>query len=466
MATVAQQGFSATSQETLQQADTLAYPGWVSAWFGVIVLSLAAIVSTIDRGILNLIVDPVRHDLGVSDVQIGLLQGLAFGIFYAVAGIPLGLLADTISRRRVLLMAVLIWSGATFLSGLANSFGEMFLCRLLVGFAEAALAPCGMSMITDMFPSSRRSKPMSLYIFGSAISGGLSIFVTGSVLVAAPHGAFNFIPFVAGHAPWRVAFMICGMAGIAVVALLALMREPARRGAILAPRLGLGFRQTFRYIGDHRAVFLPFYLGYGMFSLAYSALMAWSPSVLMRVFGVSLSAAAAQLGSFKMVASVIGTIAAGVVIDMVLRRYGIRGKLLLLAFVPATAVPSALALWAPSPFTAALLLAEVSLVFPFFGTAVVGSIPSLVPADMKGVAASLLLFTATIVGLSGGPLLVAYVGEHLLGAPTAVGMAMPMVAVPALLLSSALLLTAQRALRRAIAAGKPIARVAQAAAVQ
>jgi MFS family permease len=86
----------------------------------------ASIISVIDRGILTLVVDPVRRDLGITDVQISLLLGLAFGLFYAIAGIPLGLIADRFSRRRLLIAGIAVWSGATFFGGLAASFGELF----------------------------------------------------------------------------------------------------------------------------------------------------------------------------------------------------------------------------------------------------------------------------------------------------------------------------------------------------
>ncbi|MEP0642742.1 MFS transporter, partial [Parasphingorhabdus sp.] len=104
----------------------MTWPRTGTAWWMVSLLFLAGIFSVIDRAILNIVVDPVRLDLGITDVQIGLLQGLAFGVFYAFMGLPMGLLADRTSRKRLLVAGITIWSLATIASGYATSFGELF----------------------------------------------------------------------------------------------------------------------------------------------------------------------------------------------------------------------------------------------------------------------------------------------------------------------------------------------------
>jgi MFS family permease len=109
----------------------------------------ASVISVIDRGILNLVVDPVRQDLMISEVQISLLQGFSFGLFYAIVGLPLGMSADRLSRRWLLIVGIAVWSFATILGGLAPNFGWMFVSRILVGLGEATLAPCAVSIISD-----------------------------------------------------------------------------------------------------------------------------------------------------------------------------------------------------------------------------------------------------------------------------------------------------------------------------
>ena len=155
------------------------------AWWFVAVLCAAAILSIIDRGILNLVVDPVRADLGLTEVQIGLLQGLAFGLFYATAGLALGVAVDRHSRRLLIIAGITIWSLATIAAGFTRNFEELFVTRLLVGFGEAALAPAAISLIADLFPTERRGRPMGSADTGQAIADGLAILLTGLVLATA-----------------------------------------------------------------------------------------------------------------------------------------------------------------------------------------------------------------------------------------------------------------------------------------
>ncbi|MCW1401814.1 MFS transporter [Novosphingobium sp. MW5] len=151
---------------------TADWPSPRKAWGFVALLFLAGLFSVIDRAVLNVVVDPVRHDLGIGDQQIGLLQGLAFGLFYAFMGLPMGLLADRKSRRNLVILGIGLWSMATIASGLAQSFGQIFTARLLVGLGEAALSPAAISLIADLFPPARRGRPLSVFMLGQSLANG------------------------------------------------------------------------------------------------------------------------------------------------------------------------------------------------------------------------------------------------------------------------------------------------------
>jgi len=132
------------------------FPKVVHAWYVVGVLILINILSSVDRQLPALLVSPIRHDLGISDTRMSLLQGLAFAVFSAVMGLPLGWLADRTHRRNLILIGAGFWSVMTMACGLAGSFGELFAARIGVGVGEAALLPAAYSMIADYFPPSRR----------------------------------------------------------------------------------------------------------------------------------------------------------------------------------------------------------------------------------------------------------------------------------------------------------------------
>lgn len=141
---------------------TPAWPQRREARYVVLVLLCAYVLSYIDRQILALLVGPIKADLGLSDTQIGLLQGLAFAVLFAIAGLPLGWWADRGDRRRIIAMGVGVWSLMTALCGTARSFTHLFLARAGVGIGEAALVPAAYSMISDLVPPERRGRALGL----------------------------------------------------------------------------------------------------------------------------------------------------------------------------------------------------------------------------------------------------------------------------------------------------------------
>lgn len=428
-----------------------AYPYAGRAWAVIAILFLASLVSVLDRGILGLVVDPVRRDLGIGDLQISLLQGLSFGIFYAAVGLPIGLAADRTHRKWMITIGIAVWSLATMVGAFATSFGAMFAARLFVGLGEATLAPCAVSMIGDLFGPANRGRPLGVFIMGQALAGGLSIMITGLILAAAPRGTFDFIPGAAGLAPWRVTFLIAGLSGFVVVAMMLLVREPHRRGVVLAGRNGSGLALTARYLAANWRVFAPFYLGFAMAAMVAYGFLAWGAAMLMRQYGVSVAWVGSTMGLAGMIAGTIGAFTAGNLIDVLAQRGSPTAKLSLLSVLPLFALPATFATFAPTPFTAALLIANVVLVYPMIGTSMLAAIQQLVPNDMRGASVGLFGVTNTLLGSALGPLLIALVTEHLLADPKAVGRGMLIVGIPALIASVCCFRVALRALRRALA---------------
>jgi len=126
------------------------WPASSRAWYSVVVLSLVSMMSNIDRGIVNLLIGPIKRDLHLSDTAISLLIGLTFSLAYVLFSFPLSRLADTRSRKVILTTGLTLWSLATMLCGLAQSLWQLFAARALVGAAESVKGPCSMSMIADL----------------------------------------------------------------------------------------------------------------------------------------------------------------------------------------------------------------------------------------------------------------------------------------------------------------------------
>jgi MFS family permease len=198
------------------------------AWYALFVLVLVYVVNFVDRQILSIMVPEIKRDLGVTDAHMGFLYGTAFAVFYALFGIPLGRLADSWYRGRLMAMGLTLWSSMTALSGFANSFGMLAAARIGVGIGEASASPAAYSMISDSFPKERRATALSIYSSGLYIGGALSLPVGGFVMSRWTRAWPN--PEVAplGLAGWQAAFLAVGLPGLLLALWVLTLREPQR----------------------------------------------------------------------------------------------------------------------------------------------------------------------------------------------------------------------------------------------
>ncbi|MBC9033433.1 MFS transporter [Sphingomonas sp. JC676] len=208
---------------TLAPAETKAGP---YAWYVLGLLLIVYILNFVDRQILAILADDIKRDLGLKDQDIGFLYGTAFGVFYALFGIPLGRLADSWHRVRLMTLGLALWSTMTALSGFARNGTALSLARIGVGVGEATASPAAYSLISDWFPKRLRATALAIYSSGIYIGGGFSIFI-GALIVqkwnlAYPGGG----PL--GLVGWQAAFMAVGLPGLIVAAWIFTLREPVR----------------------------------------------------------------------------------------------------------------------------------------------------------------------------------------------------------------------------------------------
>jgi MFS family permease len=198
------------------------------AWYALFVLVLVYIINFVDRQILSILVGDIKRDLGVSDAQIGFLYGTAFAVFYALFGIPLGRLADSWYRGRLMAMGLALWSSMTVFSGFATSFGMLAAARIGVGIGEASASPAAYSMISDSFPKERRATALSIYSSGLYIGGALSLPI-GGLVVARWNAAYpDAAAAPLGLAGWQAAFLAVGLPGLLLALWVLTLREPMR----------------------------------------------------------------------------------------------------------------------------------------------------------------------------------------------------------------------------------------------
>ncbi|KEO87750.1 MFS transporter [Erythrobacter longus] len=190
---------------------------------------LVYVLNFIDRQILSILANDIKADLGVDDAYLGFLYGTAFAIFYALFGIPLGKLADSWKRVRLMTLGLSLWSAMTALSGFARDAGQLTVARIGVGVGEATASPSAYSLISDWFPARLRATALAIYSSGLYIGGGISLAIGGMVVdrwnAAFPDGGpLNL-------AGWQAAFIAVGIPGLLLAVWVMTLHEPVR-GAI------------------------------------------------------------------------------------------------------------------------------------------------------------------------------------------------------------------------------------------
>jgi MFS family permease len=377
-------------------------PGLRYAWYVAFVLMACNTLSFIDRQILGLLVTPIKLELGISDTRIGLLQGLAFGLFYTLLGIPMGRIADHGSRRLLVAAGVFFWSLMTALCAGARSFGTLFAARMGVGIGEATLSPSAFSLLSDYFPKARLASALSIFSMGVFFGSGLALILGGLII-----GAVG---------SWRVTFLIVGIPGLFMALLALTIREPARKD-LLRTSGGETARLTLADVAREARLrawsVAGICIGFAAQALCNYAQQAWLPTYFVRVHGWSLRQAGVTLGVISLVTGLLGALAGGRLADMWQKR-GIAEAPLRVG-VLAT-------LCAGVTFVLALALPGLTVQLLFLGPAffflampigsVYASLQLILPNQVRGQIGALQVFTLNLGGLILGPALPGMLNDY------------------------------------------------------
>ena len=377
-----------------------------------------AVLSYTDRQVLSLLVDPIRGDMGISDTQISLLLGTAFAVIYGIAGIPLGLLADRISRRNLIFGGVTVWSLGTIACGFSHNFGEIFASRIVVGLGEAALSPAAISLISDYFPPSRRGTAVGFFLSGIAMGSGVAILIGGGVLHAIELGALAATP-LAGYAPWRMVLLMIGGPGLLWAIAILLIREPVRHTAEGESATGVSDGSTWRATPWARVV--PIYVVLAAASFVDNAVGAWAPTLLIRDFGKDPAQIGVELGLLLTAGFGGGVLIGGALADRAGARGGWPRKLRVCLVSGLLILPASLLMNSPT-FGFALTGMPVYFALSGIVTAVgFSAILDVVPNRSRGFAMSMSFFLNVALGAGLGPTAVALAGAHVFAAKAGLG---------------------------------------------
>ena len=418
----------------------------------VAVLTLANASAFIDRQILGLLVAPIRRDLGIGDAEMGVLYGLAFAAFYTLLGLPVARLADRGSRRLIIGVGIAVWSVMTALSGLARSYDELLLARFGVGIGEAALAAPAASLLADYFPSSRRATALSVYSLGIYLGAGLANLVGGAVIARLGEDATIILPLAGSIRAWQAVFVVVGVPGLLIAALMATVREPARREVGRSDATGHSVRDVFAYIRDNARTFVSHNLGYALLALVNYGTAAWLPTHLIRTYGWSAAEAGITLGTLTITVGVAGIIVGGRVADAMLARGRTDAKLRVgIIAAVANLVFGLIYTLAPTAAIAVAALVPFNFFASFAFGAAVAAVQEIVPNRMRAQAAALYVTVTTLVGLGLGPSIVGVLTEQVFGADSAVRYSLAILTVAGLAASAALLAIGLAPYRRSVA---------------
>ncbi|WP_120994580.1 spinster family MFS transporter [Stutzerimonas urumqiensis] len=426
------------------------YPSSIRAWSTVAILMVAYVLSFIDRQILNLLVEPIRRDLVISDTQMSLLMGLSFAIFYTVCGIPLGRLADTRSRRGLIAVGVLFWSAATAACGMARLYWQFLLCRIGVGVGEAALSPAAYSLIADSFAPERRATAISVYSMGVYLGSGIAFLLGGLVIQFASAQGDLVLPIVGEIRPWQSIFLILGICGVLFTLLLLAVREPTRRGA--GAGVAVPMSEVGAYLRANRKTVLLHNFGFAFLAFAGYGSAAWAPTFYIRTYGWSASEVGIVYGSLVAVFGCLGIVFGGRLADRMAKRGRSDANMRVGMYAAVGAIPLvALFPLMPDGVWASVLLAPTVFCLSMpFGVAP-AAIQEIMPNAMRGQASAIYLFVITLFGLGVGPTAVALVTDYVFGYDEALRYSLLIITLGAVLAAFVLLACGLKPYRESLA---------------
>ena len=413
------------------------------AWFVVGILCLASILGWVDRQIINLLVGPIKADLGINDTQIGLLQGLSFALLYVVASLPIAWMADVGKRTLIITVGIICWSFATFFCGLATTFLLMFFARMMVGLGEATLAPSGYSLLSDYFSKERVGLAISLFTGCGFLGAGLGYIIGGQVIGHFSQSEFYTLPILGDVAPWQITFMVVAIPGIFLLLLMQLVKEPPRQSLIDTQQTRKdvlsSFKALFQFIFNNLRLFTGLFIGISLMAAATLSINTWVPEYLIRSFEIDPAAASAKVGPIMMIAGPGGVFTGGFIASPLMKR-GVNHANLTLAIIAAliAAIFAFIFTKAGNIDQALLLLAPVL----FFGALPFGcgtsTLPLVSPNRLRAQVVAVYLLIANLLGNTIGPTGVGFMTDYMFKNEARLGDAISLVA-PVLYIAGAVI---------------------------
>jgi MFS family permease len=341
----------------------------VERWYVLIVMCVVYAINIAARYVVTTVFEPIRLELKLTDTGGAFLTGPPLALFYVTCGIPIAWLADRSNRRNIVAASLIVWSGFTVFCGLAVNYWQFLVSRIGAGVGEAGATPPSTSLVSDCFPAERRAMALSVFALGAPIGAWLAADVAGAV--AQIYG-------------WRGAFFALGVPGVLLGAILFLtIREP-RRGQLDAVATGdkASMSESLAFLWQQRAAFHVI-MGAGVSSLWGWGLVWWTPTFLLRTYGLNVAQAGAITGHIHLIGGILATLAAAWLMS---RPFMLDPRRMLLALglvVGCSTLPSIVAYWTHSLWLARLMFwAYIPAIYFFIGPCM-ALVANLAPSHMR-----------------------------------------------------------------------------------
>jgi MFS family permease len=406
-----------------------AYPVRAVGWYATILLAVLYWLSILDRFIISLLVDPIKRDLGLTDLQFGMLHGFAFAATFALFGLAFGSLADRVSRRWVIFAGVSVWSLATALCGLAQNFWHLLLARIGVGAGEAALNPCATSMLADLFPPQRLTLAMAVYAMGSTVGAGSAFLIGGAIVDFVSQFEVITLPFVGKLPSWQAVFFIVGVPGALLAFTIFTVPEPVRRGHSKVSQTGRSWRSAYvdllKFVKSRPRFLLCHYAGFTLASAVLTGNAAWYPVHMVRSFGWSASRIGLILGLTLMAAGITGKLIGGRIVDAMYQRGYRDAQIRWYSACLLIATPIGLiATTSGNPWVFLVAIGVFMVLVASMPACAMTALNLVTPNELRGTGVAVFTTVSALIGGGAGAVAIAAVSEHVFRGESTIGLGM------------------------------------------
>ena len=407
---------------------------------------LAYALGVVDRIVIGLLVDPIKTDLGLSNSEMGILQGIAFGLFYAFFALPVGFMIDRYRRVPIMSAGLALWSVATMACGAASSFASLFVARVMIGAGESTTTPGSSSLIADLFPPEKRAKAYGVFNMGGSVGIGVAYLLGGTAIMLAASTQAALPALLGGLREWQVVFIMVGAPGLLLgLLMLTTLREPLRRG--VTQRLErISLRPLWQELRHNRAALFAVMIGTIMNVLIINAQLGWFPTLFARVHHWPREKIAHWLAIVGTPLGIFSAVTAGWALAWLIRRGRKDGPILVMILQCSSwAIFGTLKCLAPTPELALAGHVVTSLFATWAITAALTALNELTPNHLRGQVVAVYTVLTALVGIGLGPYIAGVLMDQVFTSATGIGPSLSLVCFAAGSLGIVILLAGRKA---------------------